>query len=99
MLSWRSWLSSSTDTDTTRVESPYTLRHFKLALAAFFVALGVGAVLFAFVLHESAVESLYRSTVTLSLTGIDTKPDSTGGEVVTIVLILAGMAIYGYLAS
>jgi voltage-gated potassium channel len=37
--------------------------------------------------------------VTLSLTGIDTKPDNAGGEVVTIVLILAGMAIYGYLAS
>jgi voltage-gated potassium channel len=81
------------------VESPYTLRHFKLALAAFFVALGVGAALFALVLDESALQSVYRSTVTLSLTGIDTKPDNAGGEVVTIVLILAGMAIYGYLAS
>jgi voltage-gated potassium channel len=37
--------------------------------------------------------------VTLSLTGIDTKADNSGGLVVTIVLILAGMAIYGYLAS
>ena len=81
------------------MESPYTLRHFKLALAAFFVALGVGAALFALVLDESALQSVYRSTVTLSLTGIDTKPDNAGGEVVTIVLILAGMAIYGYLAS
>jgi voltage-gated potassium channel len=35
----------------------------------------------------------------VSLTGIDTKPANPGGEVVTIVLILAGMAIYGYLAS
>jgi voltage-gated potassium channel len=81
------------------VETPYTLRHFKLALAAFFVALLLGTVLFAFVLNESVLESIYRSTVTVSLTGIDTKPASPGGEVVTIVLILAGMAIYGYLAS
>jgi voltage-gated potassium channel len=81
------------------VETPYTLRHFKLALTAFFVALVVGTVLFVLVLHESVLESIYRSTVTVSLTGIDTKPANPGGEVVTIVLILAGMAIYGYLAS
>jgi voltage-gated potassium channel len=81
------------------VETPYTLRHFKLALTAFFVTLAVGTVLFALVLHESVLESIYRSTVTVSLTGIDTKPANSGGEVVTIVLILAGMAIYGYLAS
>jgi voltage-gated potassium channel len=81
------------------VETPYTLRHFKLALTAFFIALVVGTVLFVLVLHESVLESIYRSTVTVSLTGIDTKPTNSGGEVVTIVLILAGMAIYGYLAS
>jgi voltage-gated potassium channel len=81
------------------VDSPYTLTHFRRAVLAFFAVLAAGAVLFALVLHESAVDALYRSTVTVSLTGIDTKPQGTGGEVVTIVLILAGMAIYGYLAS
>jgi voltage-gated potassium channel len=81
------------------VETPYTLRHFKFAVGAFFAALAAGAILFGFVLHESPLQSIYRSTVTLSLTGIDTKPDNSGGLIVTIVLILAGMAIYGYLAS
>jgi voltage-gated potassium channel len=81
------------------VETPYTLRHFKLALAAFFGALGSGTLAFVFVLDESALEAFYRATVTISLTGIDTKPPGVGGEIVTIVLILAGMAIYGYLAS
>jgi voltage-gated potassium channel len=81
------------------VDTPYTLRHFRLAVAAFFVCLAAGAVMFALILHESVLESTYRSTVTLSLTGIDTKPGTPGGEVITIVLILAGMAIYGYLAS
>jgi len=81
------------------VETPYTLRHFRIALTAFFGALGAGTLAFAFVLDESGLEAFYRSTVTISLTGIDTKPTSVGGEIVTIVLILAGMAIYGYLAS
>jgi voltage-gated potassium channel len=81
------------------VDTPYTLRHFKIAVGAFFTALAAGALLFGFVLHEGALQSIYRSTVTLSLTGIDTKPDNSAGLVVTIVLILAGMAIYGYLAS
>jgi voltage-gated potassium channel len=81
------------------VDTPYTLRHFKLALAAFFGVLGGGTVAFALVLNEGGLESFYRATVTISLTGIDSKPHGTGGEIVTIVLILAGMAIYGYLAS
>jgi voltage-gated potassium channel len=81
------------------VDTPYTLRHFKLALAAFFTALGAGTLAFALILHESALEAFYRATVTISLTGIDTKPHGAGGELITIVLILAGMAIYGYLAS
>ena len=81
------------------METPYTLRHFKLALAAFFGTLVVGAVAFGLTLHEGALQSIYRSTVTVSLTGIDSKPDNNAGLVITIALILAGMAIYGYLAS
>jgi voltage-gated potassium channel len=79
--------------------TPYTLRHFKIALAAFFVALGLGTLAFWATLHEDAFSSFYRATVTISLTGIDTKPPTHGGQVVTILVILAGMAIYGYLAS
>ena len=81
------------------MNTPYTLRHFRWALTAFFGTLCAGTILFALVLHESAFQSFYRSTVTVSLTGIDTKPQNTSGEVVTILLIFAGMAIYGYLAS
>src|SRR5919204_1233071 len=100
MLSCRSWPSdASTGRDTTRVATPYTLRHFWRAVVAFVVALGAGTLAFALALHESGLQAFYRATVTISLTGIDTKPKGVGGEIVTIVLILAGMAIYGYLAS
>ncbi len=81
------------------MDTPYTMRHFRRALIAFFTTLGAGTAAFALVLDESGLDAFYRATVTISLTGIDTKPEHTGGEVVTILLVLAGMAIYGYLAS
>jgi voltage-gated potassium channel len=81
------------------VEGFFTLRHFELAVAAFFAALVTGWIVFWLALDGGALDSLYRSTVTISLTGIDTRPGSTGGEIATIVLILAGMAIYAYLAG
>ena len=81
------------------MNTPYTLRHFTRALVAFFAALGSGTIAFAAFLHESGLQAFYRATITLSLTGIDTKPRGTGGVITTILLVLAGMAIYGYLAS
>ena len=81
------------------MSTPYTLKHFKIALTAFFVALGVGTLAFWAVMNEKPFDAFYRATVTMSLTGIDTRPGTVGGEIVTILVILAGMAIYGYLAS
>jgi voltage-gated potassium channel len=81
------------------VTTPYTLKHFKIALAAFFVALGLGTTAFKLVGHESLFASFYRATVTISLTGIDSRPPHLGAQIVTVLVILAGMAIYGYLAS
>jgi voltage-gated potassium channel len=81
------------------VDTPYTLRHFIRAVAAFFLALLAGTAAFAAFLDESGLQAFYRSTITLSLTGIDTKPQGTGGIIATIVLVLVGVAIYGYLAS
>ena len=78
---------------------PYNLRHFQIALGTFLATLVAGAFVFWTVLDESFLQAFYRSTVTISLTGIDTKPSGVGGEIATIVLILAGMAIYGFLAS
>jgi voltage-gated potassium channel len=81
------------------VTTPYTLKHFKIALAAFFAALGLGTLAFKLVGHESVFASFYRATVTISLTGIDSRPPHVGAQIVTVLVILAGMAIYGYLAS
>jgi voltage-gated potassium channel len=76
-----------------------TLRHFRYALVAFFAAWVAGTIAFAITLDEEPLDALYRSTATISLTGIDNRPDTAGGEVVTILLIFGGMAIYAYIAG
>jgi voltage-gated potassium channel len=81
------------------VDTPFTIRHFRYAVLAFLFALACGAIAFAFTTDAGPLNSVYRSTVTISLTGLDTRPTTTGGEITTIVLILGGMAIYAYLAG
>jgi voltage-gated potassium channel len=77
----------------------YTLRHFQRAVAAFAAAVAGGTAAFMALLDESFLDALYRATITISLTGLDTMPHGTDGKIATIVLIFVGMAIYGYLAS
>ena len=81
------------------MEQNFTLRHFRLALFAFLVAYVGGAIAFWATLDDSPLNAVYRSTVTISLTGLDNRPDTAEGEVATILLILAGMAIYAYIAG
>ena len=81
------------------MQGAFTARHLVIATCAFFGAIFAGTAAFLLVLDESFHAALYRSVVTISLTGIDTAPRGVGGEVVTILVILTGMAIYGYLAS
>src|SRR5437763_4901554 len=50
-------------------------------------------------LGEGWVESFYRSIVTISLTGIDTKPRGTDAQLFTILLLLLGVAIFAYIAG
>ena len=49
--------------------------------------------------RRQPLDALYCSTVTISLTGLDNRPDSDDGEIVTILLIFAGMAIYAYMVT
>jgi voltage-gated potassium channel len=81
------------------VRPTYTLKHFEIAVLAFFVALGLGTIAFRATMGGSVFDAFYRTTTTISFTGLDSRPPHVGGQTVTIVVILAGMAIYGYLAS
>lgn len=50
-------------------------------------------------LGESLGDALYRAVVTSSLTGLDSRPQGTGEELLTIGLVLAGVAIFAYVGA
>ena len=77
----------------------FSFRRFGYATAALVVLLVGGMVGFHQLLKEGWVESLYRAVVTISLTGIDTKPKGTGAQLFTILLLLAGVAVFAYIAG
>jgi voltage-gated potassium channel len=77
----------------------FSFRRFGYALAALVAVLAGGTLGFNRILGEGWIDALYRSVVTVSLTGIDTKPKGAGAELFTIFLLLAGVAIFAYIAG
>jgi voltage-gated potassium channel len=63
------------------------------------VVLVAGTIGFHRTLHESWLQSLYRTVVTTSLAGLDTVPRTNGARVISIVLVLAGLTIFAYVAT
>jgi voltage-gated potassium channel len=68
-------------------------------VAAVLVVFGGGTLGFHHILHEQWHAAFYRTAVTATLTGLDTAPRGLGAELLTILLALAGVAIFGYLAA
>lgn len=77
----------------------FSFRRFFVAQVAFVVVLAIGTVGFVLLTDEGWSSSFYRSVVTTTLTGLDSRPDGTGAELFTVVLLLAGVAIFLYLAG
>lgn len=77
----------------------FSLRRFALAVAALLVVLAAGTIGFHAILDEDWVSAFYRAVVTVSLTGLDTKPPGTGAELFTILLLFAGVAFFAYVAG
>jgi voltage-gated potassium channel len=75
-----------------RLRLQQTLR----VLVAVVVTLTGGTVGFRLILHETWLQSLYRSVVTTTLTGLDTVPPNDAARILTIVLVLAGLTIIAY---
>jgi len=63
------------------------------------VVLAIGTVGFHSILHESWLQSVYRSVVSSSLTGLDTVPPNDSARILTIFLVLAGISIFAYIGS
>src|SRR3954471_17780024 len=75
------------------------LRRLAVALAAIVVVFVGGSIGFAQLLHESWHDAFYRTVVTATLTGLDSTPRGVGAELLTIVIAIAGVAIFGYLLA
>ncbi|MGB2875988.1 MAG: NAD-binding protein [Gaiellaceae bacterium] len=74
-------------------------RRVAYAVAALLVVLGGGTVAFHQSLDESWMQSVYRTIVTTSLAGLDTVPQNDAARAVSIVLVLAGLTIFAYIAT
>ncbi len=77
----------------------FTARRLIWAQVVFVALVVIGMVGFHEILHEDWVSSLYRSVVTISLTGLDTKPEGAAAQLFTLALLLAGVAIFLYVAG
>lgn len=74
-------------------------RRIAYAVAALLAVIVGGSVAFHESLDESWMQSIYRTTVTISLAGLDTVPSNDSSRLVSIVLVLAGLTIFAYIAT
>jgi voltage-gated potassium channel len=74
-------------------------RHVVGTAAAVATLLVVGTIGFATILNEPWHAAMYRTVVTATLTGLDSAPRGAGAELFTIVVVLAGLAIFGYFVA
>lgn len=74
-------------------------RRVAYALAALLAVVVGGSVAFHESLDETWMQSFYRTTVTISLAGLDTVPRNDEARAVSIVLVLAGLTIFAYIAT
>jgi voltage-gated potassium channel len=74
-------------------------RRLGYAVLALVVVLAFGTVGFHRLLHDDWLSSLYRATLTVSLTGLDARPESHAVELFSIAMLIAGVAIFAYVAG
>ena len=77
----------------------FTRREIGILVVAMLVLFVGGTAGFMHLLHESWHEALYRTIVTASLTGLDSTPHGLKAELLTIGVVLSGVAIFGYFAA
>jgi voltage-gated potassium channel len=81
------------------VTGTFRARRVAYAVAALVAILVFGTIGFHRYLGETWLQSFYRSIVTASLTGLDTVPRNDGARIVTMVVVLAGLVLIGYVGA
>jgi len=81
------------------VTGTFRARRVAFAAAGLVATLIFGTIGFHHYLDESWLQAFYRSIVTASLSGLDTVPRNDGARIVTIVVVLAGLVLIGYVGA
>jgi voltage-gated potassium channel len=81
------------------VEDAFSIRRVLATIGVVFAVLAAGTVGFRHTLGEGWGDALYRSVVTVSLFGLDTRPDGRDAELLTLLLVFAGVAIFAYIGA
>jgi voltage-gated potassium channel len=79
------------------VRASDTQRQLRRALIASIAVIAIGLVGFMVLLDESPLEALYQTVITVTGLGLGQLPDTPGAQALTIVLAIAGVAIFVYL--
>jgi voltage-gated potassium channel len=77
----------------------FEIRRVAYAVTGLVVVIAGGTIAFHESLSETWVQSFYRAIVTASLAGLDTVPRNDSARAVSIVMVLAGITIFAYVAS
>src|SRR4051794_38346016 len=99
MFSWRSGPSSIQRDDTRAVDDGFSRRDVTRLVVAIVALFGLGTAGFMWALGETWHDALYRTIVSASLTGLDSTPRGVWAELLTIGVVLCGVAIFGYFAA
>ena len=81
------------------MEHAFTPRRIVLTLAAVAATILAGTVGFRQTLDEAWGDAFYRAVITASLFGLDSRPEGRGAEALTLVLVFAGVAIFGFIGA
>jgi voltage-gated potassium channel len=81
------------------VTGTFRARRLAYAVVALVAILAFGTVGFHRYLDEPWLQAFYRSIVTASLTGLDTVPRNDGARIVTMVVVLAGLILIGFVGA
>jgi voltage-gated potassium channel len=74
-------------------------RRFGFILLVLVGVLAGGTIALHQLLHDGWIDAFYRAFGTVSLAGIAAPPHQTGAEVVTIILLAAGVALFAYIGA
>jgi voltage-gated potassium channel len=81
------------------VDDVFSTRRIAYALGGVVAIIVLGTVAFHHFTHEGWIQAFYRAVVTSSLTGLDTVPQNDSTRLISIVLVLAGLTIFAFIAT